>query len=221
MAHRTGLTKRVQADLPAALAHVRWIGGGSGAGKSTIARRLAQAHGAVVYSCDAAMSEHAKRCPPGQCPKLDAFKAATMDERWVNDPPERMLATFHWFAGECFDYIADDLSELPPDQPVIAEGFRLLPDLVAPLLARPANALWLLPTPAFRSMALEARGDTWAIAAQTSNPTRAHANLMARDALFTDRLRAECAARGLQTLSGTPAMSEDQLFGAVDRHLFA
>jgi shikimate kinase len=34
------------------LRHVRWIGGGSGAGKSTIARQLAAEHGLHLYNSD-------------------------------------------------------------------------------------------------------------------------------------------------------------------------
>ena len=36
-----------------------------------------------------------------------------MDERWVNRSPETMLETFHWFHGEGFDLIVDDLLRLP------------------------------------------------------------------------------------------------------------
>ena len=46
------------AALRARLRHVYWIGGGSGAGKSTIARRVAGRHGMGVYATDHAMSDH-------------------------------------------------------------------------------------------------------------------------------------------------------------------
>ena len=44
------------------LSNVYWIGGGSGAGKSTIARQIAQQHGMVLYDSDAAMLSHIQRC---------------------------------------------------------------------------------------------------------------------------------------------------------------
>ena len=47
------------------LGHVYWIGGGSGAGKSTIARRLAARHGLRLYATDEVMRDHA-RLPPGR-----------------------------------------------------------------------------------------------------------------------------------------------------------
>jgi len=86
------------------------------------------------------------------------------------------------------------------DPPVLAEGFSLLPRLVAPLLSRPRQAVWLLPTPEFRRTAFENRGSTWTIPAKTSDPQRALANLLARDQLFTEQLRAQARAAGLQTV---------------------
>jgi hypothetical protein len=50
-----------------------------------------------------------------------------------------MLATFHWFQGDGFDKIVEDILALPKDPAVIAEGFRLLPHLVKPLLAVPTH----------------------------------------------------------------------------------
>ena len=123
-----------------------------------------------------------------------------MDERWLNRPPEVMLETFHGFQGEGFDLVLDDLLALPPDPPVLAEGFSLLPRLVAPLLSRPQQAVWLLPTPQFRRAAFESRGSTWTIPNRTSHPQRALANLLARDQLFTEELRAQARAFRLQTI---------------------
>jgi hypothetical protein len=52
------------ASLASRLRHVYWIGGASGAGKSTIARRLAGKHGLRLYSTDEAMGDHAHRWRP-------------------------------------------------------------------------------------------------------------------------------------------------------------
>ncbi|MGH3656736.1 MAG: hypothetical protein ACRDUA_08745, partial [Micromonosporaceae bacterium] len=48
-------------QLRARLRHVYWIGGGSGAGKSTIARRIAARRGMRVYATDDVMPDHATR----------------------------------------------------------------------------------------------------------------------------------------------------------------
>lgn len=197
------------------LAGVYWIGGGSGGGKSTIARRIASEHGMRVYSTDDAMADHARRTTPEEAPYLADFIAMDQDERWVNRSAETMLATFHWYRGEGFGLIVEDLLELPG--PVIAEGFRLLPHLVAPYLTDPRHAVWLLPTPAFRSAAFTARGGTWDIAGRTSHPDRALANLLERDRMFTERLATETRRLGMRAIAVAPGRTEDELVELVTR----
>jgi hypothetical protein len=164
-----------------------------------VARQLAADHGLRLYHTEP-FSKYLDRADPGATPLLQGFMAMDMDERWVNRPPEVMLETFHGFQGEGFDLVLDDLLALPPDQPVLAEGFSLLPRLVAPLLSRPRQAVWLLPTPEFRRAAFDSRGSTWTIPNKTSDPQRALDNLLARDQLFTEQLRAQARAAGLQTV---------------------
>jgi hypothetical protein len=95
-----------------------------------------------------------------------------------------MAAGGLWFRGEGFGLIIAALLALPPDQGVIAEGFRLLPHLVKPLLHDPNHCVWLIPTPEFRLVAFESRGTMWSIPNKTSNPKRALSNLLERDRLF-------------------------------------
>lgn len=188
-----------------------WIGGASGAGKSTIARRLAAKHGLHLYSTDDAMSDHGSRTTPAQSPSLTEFIAMDMDERWVNRSPEAMLDTFHWFRGEGFDLIVEDLLSLPTDRRVVAEGFRLLPHLVRPHLAELDHAVWLLPTPEFRHAAFESRGFLWTIPRRTTDPEKALRNLLERDRMFTDRLRDETEALGLRAITVDTSLTEDEL----------
>ena len=183
----------------AGLRHVRWIGGGSGAGKSTVARQLAADHGLRLYHAEP-FSKYAGRADRAATPLLQGFMAMDMDERWVNRSPEVMLETFHGFQGEGFELVLEDLRALPQDPPVLAEGFSLLPRLVAPLLCEPRRAVWLLPTPEFRRAAFESRRSTWTIPNKTSDPQRALANLLARDQLFTQELRAQARAAQLLTI---------------------
>jgi len=152
---------------------------------------------------------------PQSTPYLQRFVAMDMDERWVNRSPETMLDTFHWYRGEGFDLIVEDLLALPADRGVVAEGFRLLPELVAPLLAEPRRAVWLLPTPEFRRAAFERRGGLWQIAGRTSDPERALNNLLERDRMFTERLDATASGLGLPVIRVDLAMTEDDLAALV------
>jgi 2-phosphoglycerate kinase len=205
-------TERIQKQLQ----HIYWIGGGSGAGKSTTARRIAAQHGLHVYSTDDMMADHARRSSPDDCPLLHSFMAMDMDERWVNQSPQTMLDTFHWFRGEGFNLIIEDLLGLPRERGVIVEGFRLLPHLVKPLLSEATRAVWLLPSPAFRQAVIESRGGSaWAFLARTSDPKRALRNLLERDRMFTDILREETVHLGLPAIEVDTTMSEDDLAAQV------
>ncbi|WNM30355.1 hypothetical protein RKE30_08000 [Streptomyces sp. Li-HN-5-11] len=205
------------AALRARLRHVYWIGGGSGGGKSTIARRLAGRHGWRLYATDDVMSDHAGRTTPQEAPLLHRFIAMDMDERWVNRSPETMFETFHWFRGEGFGLIVEDLLRLPRQTRVVVEGFRLLPHLVRPLLATPEQAVWLLPTPEFRQAAIRSRavpgeGFVW----QTSDPVKAGRNIAERDRMFTTRLQEETERLHLQAIHVDTTMTEDDLAERVE-----
>lgn len=202
-------------ELRERLRQVYWLGGGSGAGKSTIAGQLAKQHGLELYATDKAMGDHAARSSAEGAPQLSRFAAMDMDERWVNRSPESMLETFHWFLGEGFGLILADLLRLPPGRKVIVEGFRLLPALVEPVLALPSQAVWLLPTPDFRRAAFDSRGSSWDIPNKTSDPVKAMYNLHERDRLFTERLRHETARLSLQSIEVDTSVTETELLARV------
>ena len=196
--------------------HVYWIGGGSAAGKSTIARRIAAEHGLQLYSTDDAMADHAKRSTPVDCPLLHEFMAMDMDERWLNRSPNDMLETFHWFRGEGFSMIVEDILPLSKEPGVIVEGFRLLPHLVKPLLAVRSHAVWLIPTPEFRQAVIASRGGPqWGFIGKTSNPEKALRNLLERDAMFTQRLYEEAQRLELNTIAVDTTMTVDDLTARV------
>jgi 2-phosphoglycerate kinase len=194
------------------LQHIYWLGGGSGAGKSTIARRIAHEHGLRVYSTDDVMADHARRSSTEKCPLLHQFMAMDLDERWLNRSPLVMFETFHWFRGEGFNLIVEDLLGMPREQDVIVEGFRLVPRLVKPLLHNANHAVWLLPTPDFREGVVESRGGpAWSFLARSSDPDKALQNLLERDRMFTDVLREETTRLGLRVIDVETTTTEDDL----------
>jgi hypothetical protein len=130
-----------------------------------------------------------------------------------------MLETFHWFRGEGFGLIVEDLLRLPQEPGVVAEGFRLLPHLVKPLLAASHQAVWLLPTPEFRRAAFESRGALWQIAGKTSDPEKALDNLLQRDRMFTERLYKEAMDLQLRVVNVDTTMTEDDLADRVTEAL--
>jgi len=135
-----------------------------------------------------------------------------MDQRWANRSPRIMLETFHWFQGEGFNLIVEDLLRDPRKAGVIVEGFRLLPHLVKPLLSVTKRAVWLLPTPEFRQAAIERRGGSgWGFLAKTTDPERALRNLLERDRMFTEILREQTTRLGLCTIDVDFLTSKDDV----------
>jgi hypothetical protein len=144
--------------------------------------------------------------------RLEFRMNANMDERWVNRSPKAMLETFHWFRGEGFSMIIEDILRLPKKLGVIAEGFRLAPHLVKPLLAAPSHAVWFLPTPEFRQAVFDSRGGPeWGFLGRTSDPERALRNMLERDAMFTHRLYEEAKRLELNTIEVDTTMTVDDL----------
>ncbi|MEV0800208.1 hypothetical protein AB0I34_21120 [Kribbella sp. NPDC050281] len=53
------------------LSHVFWLGGGSGGGKSTVARHLVERFGVRLYDTDRAMADHTARSALGNLLERD------------------------------------------------------------------------------------------------------------------------------------------------------
>jgi len=103
--------------------------------------------------------------------------------------------------------ILEDLAALPADR-VVADGFGLLPELIASVTPDRSRAIFLLPTPEFRDWALAQRG--WVAPEGTSDPVRARANRLARDAMLTEHVRERALALGFATIDvdGTRTLAD-------------
>lgn len=203
---------------------VLWLGGGTGSGKSTVARILEQRHGLRVYHYDRVEPGHAARLsrrqkePGAQPSEVLRLVAMTLDERWVERTPEEMTRHSLACQDERFGCVLEDLISARVGAPVLAEGFGLRPELVAPLLPSPQQAFWLLPTPEFRAQSLEWSGRTWSLPNETSRPQRAYANLLERDRRLTEHDREQCVALGLGYLEVDGLLSAEQVASVVEAH---
>ncbi|MBW4717230.1 hypothetical protein [Saccharothrix obliqua] len=207
-------------DLRRRLAHVRWIAGGTGAGKSTVTRLLAERHGAVVYDGDAAERAWVPRFTPDRHPRAWAALRLTPEQRAQRTPEEtyREMPSLH---GETIDLLVADLLALPDDRPVLVDYFGNTPRDIAPLLTRRTQAIFLLPTPGFRRHALTTRFADPARAHAnwgSGDHTRALANRLARDTLWDAELRRQATELDLPTLTVDGTRTADAVATHLSHH---
>jgi hypothetical protein len=207
------------ADLRERLRKVLWIGGGTGAGKSSVAMALMERHGLVRYDYDwHDARDQTERTRPDRHPNRAAFLAMSLDERWVLRTPREMADNAVGSFRDRFEMVVEDLLALPRGQPVIADGFGLLPELIHPLIASPRQAIFLLPTPEFRAGALERRG--WRTIDGTSDADRARANRLARDDLLTQHVRQKAAELRFATINVDVSRALAEVIDEVERHFW-
>lgn len=173
-----------------------WIGGSPCAGKSTIAARLAAAHGCALYRCDEALDGHLRRVTPVGQPLMSGLASKSWNEIWMR-PVEVQIREELAFYREEFPLILDDLLALPAATPLIIEGTAVLPELVAPLLPTPRSAVWLVPRADFQREHYARRPWIADILAQCDDPPLAFDNWMRRDSGFADIVEAQATERAL------------------------
>jgi 2-phosphoglycerate kinase len=198
------------------LRNMLWIGGGTGGGKSSIAIALADRHGLERYDYDwHDAGDHSDRTRVDRHPNRAAFLAMSMDERWVMRSPAKMAEMEVLEFRERFEMVLEDLAAMNAPR-VVAEGFGLLPELVAPYLESPRQAIFLLPTPATRERNYASRG--WPGIDGTSDHGRASRNKLDRDALLTEHVRRTARSHGLATIELDGSQTVDTVVALAERH---
>jgi acetyl-CoA acetyltransferase len=157
-----------------------WIGGGTGAGKSTTARALAVRHGLRRFAIDSFWYAYDARW---------AQRRKSPDEQWLETPPEVQAAEFEETSRRMMRYALDDLAALP-HAPTVVEGPQILPDLVPP----GDQAVFLDPTPDWQRTVLAPRP------MPSSDPARALAARLVKDRLYADRVARLARERGFPVL---------------------
>lgn len=120
-----------------------WIGGPSGAGKTTLARRLGRRYGLRLYSADTRTWVHRDRALAAGNEAARRWEEAGVRSRAEDFSPEEMLAmAVHLERG---DMVIEDVAGLPDWPMIVAEGTTLSAARVA-TVTEPGRALWLLPS---------------------------------------------------------------------------
>ncbi|MFF0865208.1 hypothetical protein ACFYUV_25890 [Nonomuraea sp. NPDC003560] len=183
------------------LRNALWIGGGQWAGKSTVARVLAIRHGLTAYHYDyhdaRAHNDRriARRVRLGE-PTADPDPETV----WVNTTPQEMAdETLAGFPAR-FEWALDDLRGLVSGRPVVAEGWGLRPELVAPIIDSPCRMIVMVPSEAFRQRQLRELPRAGSLRLQVSDPERAQENRLARDRLVADEAVRSACRLGIRVL---------------------
>jgi hypothetical protein len=184
----------VSEPQPLGLPSTFWLGGGSGAGKTTVARAVVRRLDLRLYPVDGYTYAHLDRGLTGDYPLHRALAAMTPEQRWRSDP-EELAARFAATSTERLEMIRDDLRAMGRGPTVVVEGPQLFPDLVAGLLESREHGLWLLPTEEFARRGVTQRGLSARGSATDAQMERRHR----RDIILTRLNRRQAAAHGLRT----------------------
>ena len=118
-------------DLQAKLSHILWIGGGTDAGKTTVAEALVERHGLQYYNFDRNERSHfERRRAAGDFINKRWIYDMTPDEMWIDQTPEETARGVIRGWSRRADFALDDLLEMPKE-PLI------FPEVVQPLLSSP------------------------------------------------------------------------------------
>jgi hypothetical protein len=208
------------AELRQRLSHVRWIGGGTGAGKSTVAAILAARFALDIYDGDRGERGYLARMRPDRQPWMAAWLAMTVEQRWLDRPPSQVFAAMPSLHGETFPFVLDDLGREPAGKVLLVDDFRTLPSAVAPLLGWRGQAVFLLPAAQFREQGLRRR---------YADPARARANWgdadpqpfitarLARDELWDAEVRRQAREADLPVLPIDGTRSPDDVADELAR----
>lgn len=201
-------------DLKQELSHVYWIGGSPCAGKTTIARRLVNEYDFTYYKCDDCYEDHMSRSKPDQHPTMYRIKDLTWNQVWssqfcslsVYQQIQEVISLYQ----EQFELILDDLLKLPKSSNILVEGAALLPEKVAPLILKPNQAIWIVPTPEFQVSHYSKRGWIHDVLNQYDNPEIAFSNWMNRDIGFAQKISENAEQLGFMTIYVDGSKSIDQ-----------
>jgi hypothetical protein len=178
-----------------------FIGGGTGGGKTTLARALAARHGLRVLHIDSFWYEHAERA---------GDVAPDPDVQWLVWTPEKQAADFERISRIMLGYVLQDLPALPEQPAVVVEGPQIVPDL----LPDDADAVFLVPTPEFQRRVLSPRP------MPSSDPERALQARLVKDRLYADRVAALARERGFRVVDVDGLRGAAEILAEVE-HEFA
>lgn len=201
------------------LATTLWITGAQWAGKSTVARIIAHRHGLTAYHYDfhdarghddRRIADRVRRGEPPEGPGPDAV--------WVDPTPEEMAATTLAGFPQRFEWALDDLRGLVSGRPVLAEGWGLRPELVAPIVPSTRQVVVMVPTEEFRRHQLATLERAAHPREDVRDPERAQRNRVERDRLVGADAVRSATALGIRVIEVDGRMPAEGIADLVADH---
>ncbi|WP_129669463.1 hypothetical protein [Phytoactinopolyspora endophytica] len=193
-----------------------WIGGAQWAGKSTVARILAKRYGLTAYHYDYHDARgHQDRHVAARARSGDAVDPPDPEWMWVTRSPRQMADEVIDGFPARFEWALDDLRALVSGRPLIAEGWGLRPELVAPLLAAPRRMVVMVPTEEFRRHQLRALARAGSLGVELSDPELGQRNRIERDRLVACDAVESARQHGVRVLDVDGSQDAERVADAV------
>ena len=181
-----------------------WIGGGQGAGKTTLSWHLSRANDLPLHRVDLWTYDHLARMPAGD----------SLDEQLARGA-EAAADAFESHSRLRLELVLDDIAARDLGKvPALVEGPQLMPGLAAQL--PPGWCVWLLPDPARTRMAREERLANEETLAGRPVAGRSRAQLISqRDAILTSRIRESAVLAGRPVIEVPPSPDWPAIAAAI------
>jgi hypothetical protein len=193
-----------------------WITGAQWAGKSTVARILAATYGVTAYHYDYAfVHAHRDRALAERVLAGGAAAHPTPEWTWVSRTPKEMAAELLQRFTANFEWVLDDLRALVSGRPIVAEGWGLRPEVVAPILDSPRRMLVMVPTEEFRQYQLRTLPRASAFDHDVSDPELGQRNRVERDRLLAVDVVDSARRHGIRVLEVDGSLDAEQVAAEV------
>lgn len=216
----------IRDEMVTAFSHVLWIGGPPDCGKTTVADILAEKYRLQSYHLDQHEMEHIHRSDPNLHPetfklgkKLEELdELAQLEWLWVNRTPIEMAESAMASWSDRFPLVLEDLLTMPKNGPIIAEGPGFFPEIILPLISNPHQAIWMLPSEAFKRSSHIRRGKGERRAQVLGDPEIAQRNHIERDLLIAERYRRSTCELELPLIVVDGSQSVNEVLAEVEAH---
>ena len=185
-----------------------WVGGGQGAGKTTLSWHLSRAHDLPLHRIDLWTYDHQARMP-----------AADSLEEQLARGPESAADAFESQSRLRLALVLDDVAERDLGKvPAIVEGPQLMPGFAAQL--PPGWCVWLLPDPGRTRLVREERLAKEETLAGRPAAGGSRARLVSqRDAVLTSRIRASAVLADRPVIEVPPSPDWPAIAAAIESAL--